>query len=251
MSSDSKSSSNLSSRWSLRGRNFVVTGGSKGIGKAVVKSLLNHEADGILFCSQSPCDCDEYIASLGLDPKLSYARGNNDGVPTIKHVVCDVSTEEGRKVLVNAAKDTFGNDNETNDRTDNPSTHCVHGLVNNVGINVRKPILEQTPEEYHVMIRTNVDAAYFLSRMFSDLFAKDSTIVNVSSAAGVQSSGTGAAYGMTKAAINQFTRILACEWASRNIRVNAVTPWMTVSCVALGGLGQFVHCVVLCVDQTK
>jgi len=152
-------------------------------------------------------------------------------MPTIKHVVCDVSAEEGRKVLVNAAKDTFGNenDNKTNDRNDNPWTGCIHGLVNNVGINVRKTILEQTPEEYHAMIRTNVDAAYFLSRMFSDLFAKASTIVNVSSAAGVQSSGTGAAYGMTKAAVNQFTRILACEWASRNIRVNAVTPWMTMT----------------------
>jgi Tropinone reductase 1 len=87
----------------------------------------------------------------------------------------------------------------------------ISGLVNNVGINVRKPVLEQTEEEYHTMMRTNVDSAYFLCRMFSDLFDKrGATIVNVSSAAGVQSSGTGAAYGMTKAAINQFTRILAC-----------------------------------------
>mmetsp|Transcript_18529 Transcript_18529/g.42613 ORF Transcript_18529/g.42613 Transcript_18529/m.42613 type:complete len:150 (-) Transcript_18529:175-624(-) len=79
------------------------------------------------------------------------------------------------------------------------------------------------------MFRTNVDAAYFLARGFSDLLADGSTIVNVSSAAGVQSSGTGAAYGMSKAAINHFTRILACEWAGRGIRVNAVAPWMTMT----------------------
>jgi tropinone reductase I len=134
------------------------------------------------------------------------------------HVACDVSTSEGRSTLIEGAKEAFGK---------------IHGLVNNVGINRRKPILEQTEEEYHSMMKTNVDSAYFLSRMFSDLFDSTliggATIVNVSSAAGVQSSGTGAVYGMTKAAINQFTRILACEWAARNIRVNAVTPWMTMT----------------------
>jgi Tropinone reductase 1 len=106
----------------------------------------------------------------------------------------------------------------------------IHGLVNNVGTNIRKTILEQTEEEFHTMMKTNVDSAYFLCRMFSDVFDEEgATIVNVSSAAGVQSSGTGAAYGMSKAALNQFTKILACEWAARKIRVNAVTPWMTMT----------------------
>ena len=206
----------MSSRWSLRGKNYVVTGGSKGIGKAVVKSLLNHEAAGILFCSLSPCDLEEYKTSLGLgDPN---ADDETSTPPVVRHVVCNVATKEGRETLVEAAREAFG------------EGRTVHGLVNNVGINVRRPILEQTEDEYHSMLRTNVDAAYFLSRMFSGLFATEgATIVNVSSAAGVQSSGTGAAYGMTKAAVNQFTRILACEWAGRKIRVNAVTPWMTVS----------------------
>jgi len=211
-----KSNKNALSRWSLRGRNFVVTGGTKGIGKAVIQSLVNHEAAGIIFCTRSPCDIGSYISSLGLDPGLSYTPGNTDGQPIIKHVICDVSTEEGRETLVRTTKEIFG-------------AGSLHGLVNNVGINVRKPILEQTEDEYHSMLRTNVDAAYFLCRKFSDLFCSDgATIVNVSSAAGVQSSGTGAAYGMTKAALNHFTKILACEWARRKIRVNAVTPWMTV-----------------------
>jgi Tropinone reductase 1 len=214
-------------RWSLRGKNFVVTGGSKGIGKAVIKDLLDHDAAGILFCSLSPCNFTEYLTSMDLDPSLDYTKGNGVLRPVIKHVICDVSTSEGREVLMRTAKETFGGEN--NDSNDDVIP-CVHGLINNVGINVRKTILEQTPEEYHAMVRTNVDAAYFLCRMFSNLFVEgNSTIVNVSSAAGVQSSGTGAAYGMTKAAINHFTRILACEWANRKIRVNAVTPWMTVS----------------------
>ena len=53
--------------------------------------------------------------------------------------------------------------------------------------------------------------------------------MNVSSAAGIQSSGTGIAYGMSKAALNHLTRTLACEWASKHIRVNAIAPWMTMT----------------------
>mmetsp|Transcript_10938 Transcript_10938/g.31754 ORF Transcript_10938/g.31754 Transcript_10938/m.31754 type:complete len:291 (+) Transcript_10938:113-985(+) len=220
MSDTSKTTTTSSSRWSLHGRNFVVTGGTKGIGKAVVRSLLNNHASGVLFCSLSPCDLDDYIASLELEREREHAAAD---APIVRHVICDVSTEDGRTTLVDAARAAFGYDETTN------HPRCLHGLINNVGINVREPILEQTPEEYHSMFRTNVDAAYFLARGFSDLLADGSTIVNVSSAAGVQSSGTGAAYGMSKAAINHFTRILACEWAGRGIRVNAVAPWMTMT----------------------
>lgn len=133
----------------------------------------------------------------------------------VLHIICDVSTKEGRSTLVQTAKNGFGK---------------IQGLVNNVGTNTRKTVLEQTEEEYHILFKTNVESAYFLCRLFSDVFDEEgATIVNVSSAAGVQSSGTGAVYGMSKAALNHFTKILACEWAARNIRVNAITPWMTMT----------------------
>jgi len=53
------------------------------------------------------------------------------------------------------------------------------------------------------------------------------TVVNVASVAGIRSTGTGIAYGSTKAALIHLTKTLACEWAKRNIRVNCVAPWMT------------------------
>ena len=136
----------------------------------------------------------------------------------IHHSICDVATPDGRETLLQAAKEVFGGSK-------------IQGLINNVGTNVRKKVLEQSEEEYHTMMKTNVDSAYFLCRKFSEILDDENgaTIVNVSSAAGVQSSGTGAAYGMSKAAINHFTKILACEWASRKIRVNAVAPWMTMT----------------------
>lgn len=196
----------------------MVTGGSNGIGLATVKSLLANAASGVLFCSRR--GCDELLLSLREEFPESK----------IVHVICDVATEDGRDTLYKAAKESFGG--------------TIQGLVNNVGINIRKKILEQTPEEYNSMMKTNVDSAYFLCRLFSDLFEDGSTIVNVSSAAGVQSSGTGAVYGMSKAAINQFSKILACEWASRNIRVNAVTPWMTMTPMLIGAYHKNVILVI-------
>lgn len=188
----------------MENRNFLVTGGSNGIGLAVVRGLLARGAKAVIFCSRHRAD--DLVSTL----ENSYPEAK------IIHVACDVAKEEGCRILYETTKDAV-------DR--------LHGLVNNVGMNVRKSISEQTVEEYNMIMRTNVDSAYFLTRLLLDLFDSEngSTIVNVSSAAGVQSSGTGAAYGMSKAAINQMTKILACELARRNIRVNAVAPWQTMT----------------------
>lgn len=192
------------SNWSLKGRYYVVTGGTNGIGLSTVRALLAHDASGVLFCSRKT-PSDELVQTLGVDfPSSQW-----------KHVCCDVATPEGRTSLVLATKEAFGS---------------IHGLINNVGTNIRKSIQDQQESEYKTMMSTNVDSTYFLCQQMVELFCKEgATVVNVSSAAGTQSSGTGAVYGMSKAAMNQLTKILACEWAKRNIRVNAVTPWMTMT----------------------
>ena len=205
------------SQWTLQGRSYVVTGGAKGIGLAVVQALLAQQADTVMFCSRS--NCDDVLTLL----QQEYPNA------TIRHVECDVSTAQGRETLIAFVKTTLGNDKP------------LDGLVNNVGMNVRKPITEQTQEEYTSIMRTNVDSAYFLSTACLDLFQPGSTVVNVSSAAGVQSSGTGIAYGISKAAVNHLTRTLACEWAARGIRVNAVTPWMTMTPMLRAAVQQNPH----------
>jgi Tropinone reductase 1 len=193
--------------WSLQGRNYIVTGGSKGIGLATVKALLAHGSQTVLFCSRNTCE--ETLTEL----KSSW----NPHEAIIIHIACDLTTVEGRATLVETAKQEIS---------------VLHGLINNLGMNTRKSILDQTADEFRNIITTNIDSAYFTSKLLFELFDKTglgSTIVNVSSAAGVQSSGTGIAYGLSKAAINQFTRSLACEWAPYSIRVNAVAPWMTMT----------------------
>lgn len=76
---------------------------------------------------------------------------------------------------------------------------------------------------------TNVDSAFFLCKAFYPalVLGTKAAVVNVSSAAGLTSTGTGAIYGMTKAAMVQLTRSLSCEWGRHAIRVNCVAPWMT------------------------
>ena len=206
--SSSTTKESILSQWTLQGRSYVVTGGAKGIGLAVVQALLAHQAGTVVFCSRHAANSvNDLVSGLQRDYPAAI----------IHHVVCDVSTADGRETLIAATKAVLGN-------------KPLDGLINNVGMNVRKSIIEQTQEEYTSIMRTNVDAAYFLSKACLPLLQRGSTIVNVSSAAGVQSSGTGIAYGISKAAVNHLTRTLACEWAGKyGIRVNAVTPWMTMT----------------------
>ena len=85
-------------------------------------------------------------------------------------------------------------------------------LVNNAGCNVRASMNEATEEQYETILRTNMDGSYFLCKMAHPLLTKGTRpcIVNVSSVAGVGSTGTGAIYAMSKAAIIQLTKSLAC-----------------------------------------
>ena len=203
-------------RWSLEGKTYLLTGGTKGIGKAIIEELLLNHASAIWYCSRNYTPIDEAT-------EVTY-RKKYPNVRVI-HVTCDVSTDNGRQSLLAAMRDT--------------GTRSLHGLINNVGVNVRKAITQQTSEEYYNIMRTNIDSAYFLCQLFLPLLengvsgSRDDhyygSVVNVSSAAGIQSSGTGTAYAMSKAALNQMTRTLACEWASKRIRVNCIAPWMTMT----------------------
>lgn len=189
-------------RWSLEHKYIVITGGARGIGRGVVETALKHNPAGIIICSYSQIQLSKAISEI------------NDS--KVQGIDCDISTEEGRTKLVTFVHQHFPK---------------IDVLVNNVGVNIRKPVSEQTAEEYHKIMRTNVDSTYFLCQSFLTLLKESgsASVVNVASAAGVQSSGTGAAYGLSKAAVIQYSKILACEWAQYKIRVNAVAPWMCMT----------------------
>jgi Tropinone reductase 1 len=100
-------------------------------------------------------------------------------------------------------------------------------LVNNAGTNRRMRTLEYSEDEVRALIDTNVLSAFEMSRLAHAHLREhaNAAIVNMSSVSGLTHVRTGSPYGMTKAALAQLTRNLACEWAADGIRVNAVAPW--------------------------
>eukprot|EP00931_Biecheleriopsis_adriatica_P007401 TRINITY_DN108690_c0_g1_i1.p1 TRINITY_DN108690_c0_g1~~TRINITY_DN108690_c0_g1_i1.p1 ORF type:complete len:269 (+),score=61.49 TRINITY_DN108690_c0_g1_i1:59-865(+) len=192
----------MSSRWSLQGFRAVVTGSTKGLGKACAAEMIMLGAE-VVITARNAAEVEAACAELA---KCGSGRAHG--------LAADVGTKEGREALVAFVEKLWGG--------------VLDGLVNNVGTNVRKPIHEATEDEYYTMMRTNVDSCWFLCKMFKPMLERSScaSVVNISSAAGVRSTGTGSVYAMTKAAMAHLACSLACEWGPIGIRVNCVCPWM-------------------------
>lgn len=194
-----------SNHWRLDGKTILVTGGTKGIGKAIVDDLCSLGAK-VITCSRTSLDLDNCIAewkSKGFD---------------VESCLADISTTDGINQVVEFC---------------NKITNKLDGLVNNVGFNIRKPYLEVTPIEYNRIMETNLQSAFYLTQKLHPILVKrsetsiGSSIINIGSVAGGcnLSIKTGVVYAMTKAAMCQMTQNLACEFAKDGIRVNNISPW--------------------------
>jgi len=187
--------------WNLKGKKALVTGGSRGIGKAIVKEFLALGAD-VVFTARDSQQIDTVQDEL-------HAQ-----FPTVAGLTADVTGRQAQQTLFEWVRDRWGR---------------LDILVNNAGINIRKPSGEYTPEEYNKVLNTNLLAPFELCRLFFPLLkeAGGASIVNVASVAGTFDVQTGAPYGMSKAGLIQMSKNLATEWAVYDIRVNSVSPWFT------------------------
>ena len=152
--------------WNLPDANAVVTGSTKGIGKAIVEELLEFGCR-VVVCSRTKGDVETFVHRLG----KQYGEGRVFGV------ACDVSTAEGRSALVNFANSTFGG--------------RLDVLVNNVGTNIRKSTTSYTDDEASLVWRTNFQSAFEITRMCFPMMKRDpskgestSSVVMIGSVAG-------------------------------------------------------------------
>lgn len=192
----------IRSLWSLKGKKVLVTGGTKGIGEATVEQFLNFGAE-VLMVARTQNDIRDKLEDASQYKLPLYG------------LSADVSNSDERKVI--------------RLKVENLWDGKLDILVNNVGTNVRKPTEKYLDIEFNKIMETNLLSAFDLTKLMYPYLKKEgdvfSSVINVSSTAGLTHLRTGSLYGMSKAAMNQLTRNLAVEWAADNIRVNAVAPW--------------------------
>lgn len=185
-------------QWRMDGLKCLVTGGTKGIGKAIAEMFLSLGAN-VCIVARSENDVAEVL-------------GNSSESSGIIGLAGDITREEDRQRLWNKiAAEWQGLD-------------C---LINNVGTNIRKKMPDYQTADIAKVFETNLFSAMVMCReAYPYLKASpNASIVNISSVAGLLHVKSGAPYGMTKAAMDQMSRNLAVEWAVDNIRVNSIAPW--------------------------
>lgn len=184
----------------LKGKNVVVTGGSKGIGYAIAEEFLK-EGARVTISARGEEDLNKAIEELS---KLGDIRG----------VVADSSIEADNLRLGQVAAEGIG---------------YIDSWVNNVGANKLRKGELYTEEEVDFLIGANFKSAVFGTQTaFTYMKERGGSIVNIASlAARTASAGTATIYGAMKAAVVGLTNNTAGEYAAYHIRVNAILPGWT------------------------
>lgn len=186
----------------LAGKVALVTGGSRGIGKAIVAAYGAAGAK-VFTCARNRNDLDN---SLGELAKTSVE---------IDGVAADVGRAEDVARVVGAALARFG---------------TIDVLVNNASIlGPREPIVDYSLDEWEEVIRVNLTGVFLMTRAVLPVMSarRSGSIINVSSGVGRRGKARWGAYAVSKAGVENFTQVLAEEVSPLGIRVNAVNPAAT------------------------
>lgn len=177
----------------------MVTGGTKGIGRAIVDEFAELGAE-VLFVARNEGELAQVV--------LEFQRKNKP----ISGLAADLSEKKDRDRIIAHIGEIW---------------NSLDILVNNVGTNIRKSFIEYSEEEYRKLFEINLFGMLDLTQRLFEYLKKSgrASVVNIASVAGSVDVQSGPPYGMTKAAEIQLSRHLAVEWAKYGIRVNSVSPW--------------------------
>lgn len=183
----------------LEGKVAIVTGGTRGIGLAIVKKYLQEGACVVLFGSK-----EETVT------KAIETLKNENGEYKVSGYAPDLTSEESVREIFERVEKQFGH---------------IDILANNAGISSKTHILAYTEEEYENVVNVNIKSVFICSKVAVP-YLKESkgVIINTSSMVNTYGQSSGVMYPASKFAVNGMTKSLARELAPFGIRVNAVAP---------------------------
>jgi 3-oxoacyl-[acyl-carrier protein] reductase len=182
----------------LSGKTALVTGASRGIGRATALALAEAGAQVIVHYSTAEKEADAVIAAI------RHKGGRAEKVNA------DLALKDGPHQLAERVRVAAG------ERLDI--------LVANAGISLRSPITETQVEEFDKLFAVNVRAPYFLVQQLLSILQEGSSVIFLSSLAAHATVGNIAAYSATKGAIDTLVKYFAVALGPKGIRVNAVAP---------------------------
>lgn len=183
----------------LEGKTAIITGGGKGIGQAIALNFAKHGADVVVTYRSST----SALESLKQEITAQRVRFNA--------YQSDASSFEQSQQLVAQVIEEFGQ---------------IDVLVNNAGITRDNLLLRMSEEDFDSVININLKSVYNMTKAVQSVMLKQrkGSIINMSSVVGVKGNKGQANYAASKAGIIGFTKSIALELGSRNIRCNAVAP---------------------------
>lgn len=179
-------------------KTVVVTGASKGIGRAVAKEFANNGYNVVICYNKSVSDAQQLLNEVSQTTRAIAVK-------------VDVSNEDDVKNMVEIIKKTFGN---------------IDVLVNCAGVSDTRLLIDSTKDDYDFVFDTNMRGTYNTCKLVGRemLSNQSGKIINISSIWGVLGGSCESVYSASKGAIIAFTKALAKELGPNGINVNAVAP---------------------------
>ena len=180
-------------------RAAIITGGSKGLGKAMAEGLASAGAD-LVITSRN----DAEIQAVAKEIADQFGRN-------VIGLAADVTDPAGVERTIGAAVDAFGK---------------IDILINNAGVNIRNPIEELSLDEFEQVMSINVTGPWLMCRSVAPHMkqARYGRVINMGSTLGTVALAGRTPYASSKGAVAMLTKVLALEWAEHNITVNALCP---------------------------